>query len=322
MSQPRVTLDQWSALVAVVESGGYAQASERLHRSQSTVTYTIKKLEESLGVSVLELRGRKAHLTPTGELLYRRGKSLVEEAARVERAAADLSRGWEPELKIAVDIVFPTWLLLECLGEFGRERPETRIELVESVLGGTDEALAEGRVDIAIGSTVPGGFLGDPLMEVRFACAAAPSHPLHTLGRAVSLDDLRRHRHLVVRDSGARRSRAGGWLNEQRWTVTSKATAIRAATLGLGYAWFPVENIRDELATGALVPLPLAEGGERRVSLYLVYADRDTAGPGLRRLTEILRTRVAEKCARDALQPGDVPTQDGAPAGHHGGMSR
>ena len=90
MSQPRVTLDQWSALVAVVESGGYAQASERLHRSQSTVTYTIKKLEESLGVSVLELRGRKAHLTPTGELLYRRGKSLVEEAARVERAAADL----------------------------------------------------------------------------------------------------------------------------------------------------------------------------------------------------------------------------------------
>ena len=59
MAQPRVTLDQWNALVAVVESGGYAQASERLHRSQSTVTYTIKKLEESLGVTVLELRGRK-----------------------------------------------------------------------------------------------------------------------------------------------------------------------------------------------------------------------------------------------------------------------
>ena len=145
---------------------------------------------------------------------------------------------------------------------------------------------------------------------------------LHALGRDVSLDDLRRHRHLVVRDSGARRSRAGGWLNEQRWTVTSKATAIRAATLGLGYAWFPVENIRDELETGALVPLPLAEGGERRVSLYLVYADRDTAGPGLRRLTEILRARVAEECARDALQPGDAPAQDRGSARHHGGMSR
>mgnify|MGYP001132335507 CR=1 FL=1 len=50
MTQPRITLDQWGALVAVVEAGGYAQASSRLHRTQSTVTYTIKKLEDLLGV--------------------------------------------------------------------------------------------------------------------------------------------------------------------------------------------------------------------------------------------------------------------------------
>jgi len=41
MNQPRITLDQWAALAAVVEAGGYAQASRRLHRTQSTVTYTI-----------------------------------------------------------------------------------------------------------------------------------------------------------------------------------------------------------------------------------------------------------------------------------------
>ena len=52
MSSPRITLDQWAALVAVVEAGGYAQASALLHRTQSTVTYTIKKLEELLGVMV------------------------------------------------------------------------------------------------------------------------------------------------------------------------------------------------------------------------------------------------------------------------------
>jgi DNA-binding transcriptional LysR family regulator len=215
MSQPKITLDQWSALVAVVEAGGYAQASARLHRTQSTVTYTIKKLEDLLGVKVFELQGRKAVLTPTGQVLYRRGKSLIEEAARVERAAADLARGWEPEIRIAVDIVFPTWLLLQCFAAFGRERPGTRLELIESVLGGTEEALTEGRVDLAIGGVVPGGFLGDPLMQVRFVCAAAPSHPLHQLGRTLTLDDLRQHRHLVIRDSGALRSRTGGWLNEQ-----------------------------------------------------------------------------------------------------------
>jgi DNA-binding transcriptional LysR family regulator len=303
MNNPKITLDQWSALVAVVETGGYAQASARLHRTQSTVTYTIKKLEELLGVKAFELQGRKAVLTPIGHVLYRRGKALLDEAGRVERAAADLARGWEPEIRLAVDIVFPTWLLLECCAEFGRERPETRIELIESVLGGTEEALTEGRVDLAIGGTVPGGFLGDPLMQVRFVCAAAPTHPLHQLGRKLTLHDLRHHRHLVVRDSGALRSRSGGWLNEQRLTVSHKATSIRAAVMGLGYAWYPEENIREELQSGRLTPLPLAEGAERYVTLYLVFADADSAGPGTRRIAEILRGRVAEACRSRAGRP-------------------
>lgn len=292
MNQPRTTLDQWNALVAVVEAGGYAQASARLHRTQSTVTYTIKKLEDLLGVKVFELQGRKAALTPIGQVLYRRGRALLEEAGRVERAAADLARGWEPEIRLAADIIFPTWLLLECCAAFSAERPDIRLELIESVLGGTEEALTEGRVDLAIGGVVPGGFLGDPLMQVRFVCAAAPSHPLHQLGRALTLDDLREHRHLVVRDSGALRSRSGGWLNEKRWTMSHKATSIRAACMGLGFAWYPEENIREELASGRLAPLPLAEGRERYVTLYLIYADAESAGPGARRLAQILRDRV------------------------------
>jgi DNA-binding transcriptional LysR family regulator len=296
MTQPRITLDQWGALVAVVEAGGYAQASSRLHRTQSTVTYTIKKLEDLLGVKVFELQGRKAALTPIGQVLYRRGKALLDEAGRVERAAADLARGWEPEVRLAVDIIFPTWLLLECFAAFSAERPDIRLELIESVLGGTEEALTEGRVDLAIGGVVPGGFLGDPLMQVRFVCAAAPFHPLHQLGRALTLDDLREHRHLVVRDSGALRSRSGGWLNEKRWTMSHKATSIRAACMGLGFAWYPEENIREELASGRLAPLPLAEGRERYVALYLVYADAESAGPGARRLAQILRDKVAESC--------------------------
>lgn len=314
MAHPKITLDQWSALVAVVEAGGYAQASSRLHRTQSTITYTIKKLEDLLGVKVFEIRGRKAALTATGHVLYRRGKSLLDEAARVEHAAAEFARGWEPEIRIAADIIFPTWLLLECFATFGREHPDTRIDLVESVLGGTDEALLEGRADIAIGSNVPGGFLGDPLMDVRFVCAAAPSHPLHVLGRTLTLDDLKHHRHLVVRDSGAQRSRSGGWLNERRWTVTSKATSIRAATMGLGYAWYPAESIREELDSGALVPLPLGQGQERHVTLYLISADPDAARPGAQRLTELIRAAVARNCPPASLHSGAAKVDDAAPA--------
>jgi DNA-binding transcriptional LysR family regulator len=133
-------------------------------------------------------------------------------------------------------------------------------------------------------------------MQVRFVCAAAPAHPLHRLGRPLTLDDLRQHRHLVVRDSGARRSRSDGWLNERRWTVSHKATSIRAACMGLGFAWYPEESIREELQSGALAPLPLTEGRERYVTLYLIYADPETARPGARRLGEILHRRVTDAC--------------------------
>jgi DNA-binding transcriptional LysR family regulator len=294
----KASLDQWSALVSVVESGGYAQAAERLHKSQSTLTYAIQKLEDVLGVKAFEIKGRKAVLTPTGELLYRRGKALLDEAARLEHAARELAQGWEPEISLAAEIIFPAWLLVQCLSAFAEERPETRIELYETVLGGTEEVLAQRKVAFAIASGVPQGFVGDPLMTIRAICVAAPSHPLHQLGRPATLEDLRRHRHIVIRDSGMQRVRAAGWLNEKRWTVSHKATALHAVTLGLGYAWYPDEMIRGELERGALKPVPLREGAERAGNLFLVFADRDAAGPGTKRLAEIIRKRVAVECRR------------------------
>src|SRR4051812_26278939 len=160
-----VTLEQWRVFVAVVDSGGYAQAAEALHKSQSALTYAVQKLESQLGVKAFELQGRKAVLTPTGRLLYRRAHALLEEASGVERAARSLSAGWEAEIRLVVEILFPTWLLLQCLDAFGRESPHTRIEVFESVLGGAGEALLQGQADLAIAPQVPPGFLGDSLMR-------------------------------------------------------------------------------------------------------------------------------------------------------------
>src|ERR1700689_4923329 len=119
--------------------------------------------------------------------------AVLEEAGALETAAASLAAGWEPELRLAVEIVFPTWLLLECLGRFANERPDTRIELYETVLSGTEEALLERRVDFAIGSTVPAGFAGDRLMPLRFIAAAHPDHPLHPLGPGLPRAVLRKY---------------------------------------------------------------------------------------------------------------------------------
>lgn len=301
MPIPRISLDQWRSLLAVVDANGYAQAADMLHKSQSAVAYAVQKIEALLGVKAFEVVGRKAHLTPTGQVLYRRAKALLEEAGALEGAAGSLAAGWAPELRLAVEIIFPTWLLLQCFGRFAEEHPQTRIELYESVLSGTEEALVQRNVDLAICSRVPPGFAGDPLTRLRFIAAAHPQHPLHQLGRELTLQDLRKHRHLVIRDTGSQR-RSGSWLGaEQSWTVSHKATSIHAAVMGLGFAWFAEETVREELERGVLKPLPLREGGERWGELYLVFADRDYAGPGALRLAEIIRAHVAEQC-RDLKQ--------------------
>jgi len=306
MAHPRISLEQWRALLTVVDAGGYAQAAAVLHKSQSAVTYAVQKIEALLGVKAFEVTGRKARLTQTGEVLYRRAKSLLEEAGALEVAAGQLAAGWEPELRLAVEIVFPTWLLLQCFARFGEERPQTHIELYETVLSGTEEALMQRRVDLAICSRIPPGFAGDPLMRLRFIAMAHPAHPLHQIGRELTLQDLRKHRHLVIRDTGSQR-RSGGWLSaEQGWTVSHKATSIHAAGMGLGFAWYAEETVRGELERGELRPLPLREGGERWGELYLVFADRDYAGPGAQRLAQIIRERVAEQCRQSALAPASA----------------
>jgi DNA-binding transcriptional LysR family regulator len=306
MVNPRISLEQWRSLLAVVEAGGYAQAAQVLHKSQSAVTYAVQKIEALLAVKIFEVIGRKAHLTPTGEVLYRRAKALLEEAGALEGAAGSLAAGWEPELRLAVEIIFPTWLLLQCFARFAEERPQTRIELYESVLSGTEEALQQRKVDLAICSQVPPGFAGDLLMRLRIIAAAHPEHPLHQLGRELTMQDLREHRHLVIRDTGSQR-RSGSWVgSEQSWTVSHKATSIHAAGMGLGFAWFPEDTVRSELERGVLKPLPLREGGERWGDLYLVFADRDYAGPGALRLAEFIREHVAEQCRKLEHEPAQA----------------
>jgi DNA-binding transcriptional LysR family regulator len=296
-SAPRISLEQWRCLAAVVEAGGYAQAAERLHKSQSSVTYAVQKLESSLKVRAFEIQGRKAVLTGVGQMLYRRARTLLDDAGDLERAARKASAGWEAEIGIAIEVLFPTWLMFECLARFGAESPQTRIEWIETVLAGTAEALREGVAELGIATRVPTGLNGELLMPIPFVPVAHPDHPLHQLGREITNRDLRKYRHLVVRDSSAQRDKKSELLEvEQRWTVTNLSTSIGAVSRGHGFAWLPQDKIRTELADGTLEILPLRGGRERSAQLYLFFADPDAAGPGTRRLAEIIREQVAGAC--------------------------
>ncbi len=288
-----VTLDHWRSLVAVVDEGGYAPAAEALGKSQSTVSHSIQRLEQSLGTAVLRIEGRRAVLTAVGEVALRRARLLLDEAADIERMARTLSAGVEAELNIAVDALFPNQILLPALADFVAAYPGTRVELVESVISGAPDLVKHGRVQLAITPHVPQGWLGDHLIRLEFACVASPEHPLHQLGRNITDQDLHQHRQLVVRDSGERRDLNVGWLgSEQRLTVSTMSTRIQALCQGLGFSWSPLLKIRRELEQGLLKPLPLEHGSRKYADLYLVITDAEGAGPATRALAGFIQQQV------------------------------
>lgn len=294
MKAPRVTLDQWRTLQAVVDQGGYAQAAEFLHRSQSSVSYTIAKLQEQLGIPLLSIEGRKARLTEAGEVLLRRSRRLVQEAAQLEELAHTIGCGWEPEIRLVVDVAFPAPVLMQALSAFAPLSRGTQVQLQEVVLSGADDALQSGEADLAICTRVPENFLGDLLVDIEFVAVARPDHPLHQLGRELNVSDLLHHIQVVIRDSGEQ-DRNEGWLGaENRWTVTSIETALAATSHGLGFAWLPRHTIERHLADGRLRPLPLREGQIGYGQLYLVYGRSDNVGPATQKLAEIIKENVAQ----------------------------
>ena len=290
-------------LAAVVDEGGFAAAADALNRTQSAVSFALQQLRQRLPLPVLEHKGRRAVLTEPGATLLRRARAVLAEVASLEALAVNLAQGWEPEIRIAVDIVFPPALLCEALAQFGRVCRTTRLEVVETVLSGTTEALLRREVELAIVGAVPPGFLGTRLMTVEFIAVTHPAHALQKLGRPLTSQDLKQYRQLVVRDSGSKRRQDAGWLGaEERWTVSHLKTSIEMLKSGLGFAWVPREHIAAELAAGTLSPLPMAEGGTRRLDMHLVHTDRDSAGPATRELARLLA--AAGSAAAAASIPG------------------
>jgi DNA-binding transcriptional LysR family regulator len=290
MKAPRVTLEQWRTLQAVVDHGGFAQAAEALHRSQSSVSYTVARMQEQLGAPLLRIDGRKAVLTDAGEVLLRRSRQLVKQASQLEELAHHMEQGWEAEVRLVVDAAYPTANIVRTLSAFMPQSRGCRVRLREEVLSGVEEVLREGSADLAISALNITGYLPIELGEVEFVAVAHPEHPLHRLQRPVTFQDLEGQMQVVTRDSGRVQPRDAGWLGaEQRWTVGSLPTARTFVSSGLGFAWLPYHLIARELEEGVLKPLPMEQGDIRRPRFFL-YSNKDKVlGPATQILIDLIR---------------------------------
>ncbi len=299
MDRLLTTLEQWRCAVAVRQEGGFAAAAQALHKSQSSVSHAVGELSARLGLPLFEIQGRRAVLTEAGAILLDQGARLLRDAAALEAAAKTLTQGFDVRLQIAVDAIVPNALVIDALNRFSAAAPVTRVDVHETVLSGTLEALEEGRADLALSAFVPVGFVGTPLIEVDFIAVAAADHPLHSAATPLTFDDLRDHRQLVVRDSG-RRDYDAGWLgSERRWTFSSHASALDALIAGSGFAWMPRHRLTDVLAAGRVQPLALAHGGRRTAMIQVVERPARRQAPSCRALADAFI---------DAAR--DVPTHD------------
>ena len=119
----KTTLEQWALLEKVVALGSFAKAAEETHRSQSSVSYNLALLQERLGVALLIPEGRRAVLTPAGELLLAQVKPLLKAFAWVETRAATLREGMRTRLHLVVDSIFPRERLFAILRQFQQRYP-------------------------------------------------------------------------------------------------------------------------------------------------------------------------------------------------------
>ncbi len=305
----KTTLEQWRMFKAVVDAGGFNQAANIVHKSQSSIHHAVGKLEESLGVSLFEVEGRKALLTDAGHLMLRRGAFLLDEVARIEAVAQSLSSGVESELSIAVDGAFPQGIVFQALEKVSALFPQIRIDIIDTVLSGTNELIAAGNADIGLSPfPMPAG-LNEEICLLEFVAVAHVEHPLHalhhSLDRPLNYEDLKSWRQIIVRDSATQASASEGWQGaEQRWTVSHLRASMDLVSQGMGYAWLPLPAIDASIQAGVLKPLVLEAGSTRSASFYLNYQDKDKIGPAAREFMGALRLLTMNLPTSDEVETG------------------
>lgn len=279
--RPKTTLEQWRILQAVVDYGGYAQAGEALNKSQSSLNHAVAKLQDMLGVQLLEVIGRKAVLTEAGEVMLRRSRDLSQNVQALEQLAVNINQDWEPEITLAVDLAYPREALIPALTGFLPDSRGSRVKVIDTVLTGSTEAITEKKADLVISMEVPKGFLGEPLCHVEFVLVCHPDHELADTEQAISPRTLAQHLQLVIKDTAEKPSETSGWLkSENRWTVSNFDMALLLLAQNMGFCWLPLHKVSALLDKNKLRRLEVEGSAFKQVTAFLVCPSPEHQGPG------------------------------------------
>jgi DNA-binding transcriptional LysR family regulator len=285
------TLTQWQIFNSVVENGGYLQAAEKLNRSHSSLHHAVGKLQTQLGTNLLSVTGKRVELTDFGEMMYRRSVQLIADAKELEDLAHYAKQGWETELTLAVESLYPKAMLTSILRRFGEEGRGTRLKLNSVILNGAIEAITEASADMVISPFAPKGHIGTVLTTVQLLPLAHKDHPLIRTSSPIETRELSRHLQIVISDGvEAFKHPDIGWLkSEQRWSVSDFHHARDILISGMGFSWLPPDMFREDIGNGTLRQINTRDSLERMVTLHLVIPRPDRLGPAGHLLAQFFR---------------------------------
>jgi DNA-binding transcriptional LysR family regulator len=291
--------DELALLEAIRETGSLSRAAARLGKAPSTLSNAARHLEERFDALLFDRRRYRLQLTPAGQLLTNEAARLMADHARLTQRVKQVASGWEDRLSIVTDEILEFELLFPSLRAFDALNSGVQLRLTHEVLGGTWEALREGRADLVVGATneppaIP-KLRWHELGVMEWVFAVSPRHPLAKVVEPLDADTVAKHRAIVVADSSRTASRGYGTVGGQgRLAVPSMRAKILAQRDGLGVGWVPKHRAQALIAAGQLVEKHVADPREPN-TLYVAWRG-DSEGRALAWWVEQMRQpRLAKR---------------------------
>ena len=175
-----MTLDQLSALEAIVATGTFRAAADRLNKAQSAVSHQIGKLENELRFDLFSRDSYRPKLTPEGVIFHREALRVLQQFRALKMTSESLVGDFEAVVRIAVTATISLDPFLGLLAEIGQRFPSTHIQVASEMMGGPLARLMQGEADLIVA-----GLEGVPADQVdTVPIGSVVIQPIAALGRA------------------------------------------------------------------------------------------------------------------------------------------
>jgi DNA-binding transcriptional LysR family regulator len=270
-------LDCERMFVAVLETGSFSRAAERLGTSSGQASKLVSKLEADLGVRLLNRTTRALSLTEVGQAYFERVKALIEEFDALDASVRNASGAPTGRLRLSVPISFGTMQLAPVLIEFARTFPNIQLDVSFSdrIVSLIDEGFD---VAVRVGNPSDTSLLARKLCDMRIVLAASPAY-LRERGEPASPTALPDHDCIIdtnFREPFIWRFRIGGAPEATPVAVTGRLrfsnaeACLAAAEAGLGITRVPSFMAGPHFRTGSVKPV-LQGFEDRPRGVYALY---------------------------------------------------